>query len=51
METDGACGGEKAESAASAETLVAMDTENLPEVLLGSESWHSALPSVSSSCT
>lgn len=24
-----------------------MDTDNLPDVLLGSETWHNALPSVS----
>lgn len=29
------------------EALVAMDTENLPDVLIGSEAWHNALPSVS----
>lgn len=27
------------------EALVAMDTENLPDVLIGSEAWHNALPS------
>jgi hypothetical protein len=26
---------------------LAMDTDTLPDVLLGSETWHSALPSVS----
>lgn len=46
METDVAGLPEKPEEAA-AEALVAMDTENLPEVLIGSEPWHNALPSVS----
>jgi hypothetical protein len=52
METDGISSecnriGAPAQNKSEQDRSLPMDTDTLPDVLLGSEAWHSSLPSVS----